>query len=807
MKENGIQNRTEQSKSKTNVGEFFASSRVFTIVVAPLILLFVDLVFLGDVLFLSGDRVLSKEGTDLFSQFIYFRDFGFRELKAGNLALWNPHLFSGMPFLGGFQSALLYPPNWIYLILPLAKAINAGIALHLFLGGIFMYLWALHRGLHPVACLFSGILVMFSGPYFLHVYAGHLPNLCTMVWAPLVLLAVDGLAERRPFGWCLLGIFAVTMQILAGHLQYVFYTGVTSVIYSGLLMVKNRNRRRIVVGLLCIYIGAGALSAVQLLSGIEAGAESVRSGGVSYGFAAMFSFPPENLVTLLVPGFFGDMASVEYWGRCYLWEMSLFVSVTGFLLAIFGAASGDRNARRFSITMVLILLILALGAHTPLFRILYSFVPGFDKFRGSSKFIFFASLYLLMLSAIGLDRLIRVSRVQRGIIISLFVVALVLALLAGGIQFSAGRGGLEGIWRKTLMAIHGTGESYLPAETYRSPAFASESGLLASRGLLISSGICALLGIIFFLMRFSRRAVYLLVLLAVGEILYFAKGLRPTFELRSAHMPETAQLSAEKGDYRLLNLVNPNTAMSHNIGDIWGYDPGVLRRYAEFMTFTQGGDPDKATQYVQFSRYHKLYKMLRCRYIIGFGQGKIQVLEFKDPMPRVCLIDNCRVISDRDQIFSGLSDIYFDPRETVILETSPKPAPVRSENKGTVSVVEESTDQMTIKADLPSPKILLITDAYSQGWRIRPLPGSAQKTYQVLPANYVLRAIPLGAGHHSFVLEYSPKGFLVGKWISMISLVLYIGILLWYLCHRRMQGNVKTAVGRVPVNAGNGREG
>jgi len=193
--------------------------------------------FFGDVLFLTTGKVLSKEGEDLFKQFIYFRDFGFSAIKAGHLALWNPHVFSGTPFFSGFQSALLYPLNFVYLILPLAKAINLEIVLHVFLGGLSMYCWTVYRGLHPFACLFSGILFMFCGPYFFHIYPGHLSNLCSMAWAPLILLAVDAVVDKRSFGWCLFGMFAVAMQLLAGHPQYVFYTGVTATIYVGILLI------------------------------------------------------------------------------------------------------------------------------------------------------------------------------------------------------------------------------------------------------------------------------------------------------------------------------------------------------------------------------------------------------------------------------------------------------------------------------------------------------------------------------------------------------------------------------------------
>ncbi|PYK75529.1 MAG: hypothetical protein DME42_02335, partial [Verrucomicrobia bacterium] len=72
------------------------------------------LAIFADLLFGGGPRVLGHSASDLFLQYFAWRDFGFRELAKGNLALWNPHIFSGAPYLGGMQGAQLYPPNWIF---------------------------------------------------------------------------------------------------------------------------------------------------------------------------------------------------------------------------------------------------------------------------------------------------------------------------------------------------------------------------------------------------------------------------------------------------------------------------------------------------------------------------------------------------------------------------------------------------------------------------------------------------------------------------------------------------------------------
>ncbi len=753
----------------------FSSRASFLIAVAVLLVL--TIAMFGDVLFTSKPIVLS-EGSDLSTLFIPLRHFGFSELRQRNLALWNPHIYSGMPFLGPFQSALLYPLNFPYLVLSLPKAINLDIAMHIFLVGVFMYLWAWHRKLHPLACLLSAILVMFCGAHFGHILAGHLTILSSAVWAPLIFLSIDGLfkesPQKRSLGWVFLGMFAVSMQIFAGYPQYVFCTAVAATVYSAFCIVKAKQRGTIALGLVSIFAGGIALSAVQLFTGIHAIGESVRSTGLpNYGFSALFSFPPENLITLLAPSFLGNIGSIPYWGRWYLWEMSLFVGVTGFILAIYGAIYGDRNIRRFSIPMVIILTLLAFGAYTPLFKILYKWVPGFSKFRGSSRFLFQVSLFLIMLAGIGIDRIIRCGNVNRKTPLVILIAGILIGVAAVYIRHSASAAGPAGLWQQIMRAIYVDSEVSVPEKTYMSADFIRKTGFFASKSLMFSAGTFLLLSAFFFLARFSNKAAYAIALLAIVEIFVFARTSRPTFDFTTTQLPGLKSFIAKHpGDYRVL-LHNSNSAMSMGAYDIWGYDPCRLGRYAQFITFTQRRE-------FELSRYHRLYAMLRCRYVFVPVGNKIRVREFKNIMPRLQLIQDYALIPNRNQIFRTMEDTAFDPRQKVILETPPNPKPVKSEQKGTVKILDSSTDHLTIEAHLPNPAILLITDAYSKGWRARALPGSTQKQYDVMPANYILRAIPLSKGYHRIRVEYLPLAFQVGKWISIVSVIIYVGSLGWY---------------------------
>ncbi|MBN1673582.1 MAG: hypothetical protein JXR37_21225 [Kiritimatiellae bacterium] len=745
---------------------------------ALLALAALTLVMFGDVLLVRRDRVLSSPGTDLYLQFVHWRAFGFGELRGGNLPLWNPHIFCGMPYFGGFQSALLYPPNVVYLLLPLPAAVNAGIALHVLLGGVFMYLWAKRRGLHPLACLLGAVLLMFCGAHFLHVYAGHLPNLCTMIWAPLLLLAVDGLFEEGHWRYAFLGSFAVAMQVLAGHPQYVFYTGVAVALYAGLRLWKAERRLRTALTLGAMYLAGALLTAVQLAAGMQAAAETVRSRGVPYEFAAMFSFPPENvLATLLAPGFFGDMTGFPYWGRCYLWEMSLFIGVTGLMLAVYAVAAVERPQRRFGVVMFLLLLLLALGSHTPLFAVLYRFVPGFNAFRGNSKFAFQATLFLVMLACAGYDRFLR-DRAARRALIALLATAGTLALLAVVIRGSAAAGSPASFWGGWLRAMRATNESYFATEQFTNGVFIRESAAFASNTLWLAVLTVLALALLVYLSGKRRWAALAVGGLAAAEVLLFAVNARVTFDFAATDSPELRrQLAAQPCDYRVLNIANPNAAMSLGTFDLWGNDPGVLLRYSEFITWTQGQNPDQAGQYVRFAKYHPLYRMLRCRYVIVPAENGARVQEVGAGMPRLCLVQRARVAHGRDAVLAAMAEPSFDPRRTVILETEPEPPPVETEQKGTVRLLDASTDHLTIEADLPQPAVLLVTDGYSRGWRAQALAGSVQSAYQVLPANYVLRGVPLAVGRHRLRLVYRPAAFAVGAWVSGLALLAFLGAL------------------------------
>jgi hypothetical protein len=724
------------------------------------------LAILSEVLFVWPGEVLSDPRMDLRHFFVQWRYFGFHELKSGNLALWNPHCLSGTPFFGNFQSALLYPLNFLFLLAPLGPAINWTIALHVFLGGAFTFYWMRHRGLHSLACLLSAVMFMFCGPHFLQVHAGHLPNLCTLIWAPLLFLAMDQMVDRPALAPCLLGMFAVAMSVLAGHPQFVFYMGVAAGIYALLNLLRAPSPGKVMLGLAAMAVAGIALSAIQLFTGLSEASETMRSLGMSYEFASSYSFPPENFLTLVAPWFFGDMKNDLYWGRWSLTEVSLFVSVAGLVMAVYGMGRGRPATRRFSITMLVIVLVLALGRYTPVFDFLFIYVPGFNNFRGLDKFLWLAALFLAALAGMGMDQMLQGRTAPRWLIAGAVGAATVLCALAFLAAHSAW-------WGRLLKGLNSDG-SNLPEGYYSDPLFilhtkakAAWSLVLGALSLFAAAALLALAK--------SRRSLAsgAMLLLATAELAGFAATSLMTFPLRPPHSSAmTGFLAQHPGDYRI-RRDNPNDAMTAGALDILGDDPAGLLRYMRFLYFSTGADFALALDgRVVDKPITDIWRMARLRYL--FSNDEKTWTELAGLLPHLLLVDRFRVMTNYQTILSTLTNASFKMEEEVILESQPSPLPQPAREKGAVKLLESSTDFLDIEADVAAPALLLITDSYSSGWRARALPGSAQARYEVMPANYCLRVVPLAAGHHLLRVEYAPAGFRLGRVVSILALAIFL---------------------------------
>ena len=197
-------------------------------------------------------------------------------LHRGVLPLWNPHVLLGVPFLAEPQTALFYPPNWLYHFLPLETAWGLNFALRQLMAAVFTAMCARSFGASPAGATVAAIVFALCG--WVTAFQGR-PQLDTMLWLPLIVFAVDRLHRQQSVQSLALTMLAFALPVLAGHVECALHATVFGAAFAIFRMLwpatlslqdtKSFHRKRFL--LLFVAAGAGAvmLAAVQILPTLE----------------------------------------------------------------------------------------------------------------------------------------------------------------------------------------------------------------------------------------------------------------------------------------------------------------------------------------------------------------------------------------------------------------------------------------------------------------------------------------------------------------------------------------------------------
>jgi hypothetical protein len=733
------------------LGERGSRWLTFSNSMSAFLLILATLFVFGEFLNPNTQKVLSKGTEDLATQIAWWRQFGFDELKKGHLALWDPHLFCGAPFFGELQPALLYPPNWLFMALPLPFAVNFFIALHVFSAGWFTYLWIRLRGFHPVSALMSGFMFMFGASLFLRIVPGHLLNIGAMPWIPLLLLAIDGFRKEGRREWIFLGIFVVGLQILSAQFQLCYYTALFSTAYV-FATSEKKGRIPLLGGFLAMWSGGALLGAVQVLAGWDALGESLRSTGMSIDTADMASMLPERLWCLLVPGFFGGWR--DFWAPCFYWEGCVFVSLTAFVLAVFGFLTSKAPHKAFFLWGGVFLAALAMGLRTPLFAFFFRHIPLFNRFRGVGKVDIYITLCLAALAAMGMEEALqspgKLKWLAKGTGLACGITALVLAVFKG-IELARGR-----LYVK-----------------FGSHAASMELSLLIA--FLLLGGLTLLS----WLIQKKPAFRYGFLGLAFLELACFARANRPWFdfqELLKKVSPVREIYQKDPGDYRVM-ADSGNYCLGTGGWDVWGYDTNIPLRYARFQARTQRlKEAENFSGEFKLQEFPDIFGLIRLRYVFKEMGGRLVAQKMNFPeFPRAFCINKWEILN-QDEILRRVTEPGFRPAREALLESAPGIQETGGKTESRIELTDISSDEIRVDAHLSKPALLVMTDNYSRGWKAIALGPSTQSNYTLMPVYGFLQAIPLLGGEHHILLEYRPTAYVVGKWISIVSWIFFFGL-------------------------------
>lgn len=325
-----------------------------------------------------------------------------RSLLSGHFPLWDRDLFLGAPLFANIQSAVLYPPNVVFLFVSIPRAFSILVIAHVWWAAWGSALLARRTWNVSWLAAYSAGAVFGLGGFF-SAQAGHLNQISTASWLPWLLLSLDWSWQRR--SWQAAGIAAVivAVQFLAGHTQETYYLLCIAAGWIVWRCVQQRSKPRHALftassALLATSIGI-LLTGVQLAPTYELAQQSIRSGGLPIYEASSFSLPLRQLVIELLPGYLHQPTSTEYDG---------YVGLIGLTLAIIGLiAAWHRPGTRFLFILVLAGISLAIGIYSPLWRLAFHVVPGFASFRVPARALYISAFGLALLVGLGSDWLIQ----------------------------------------------------------------------------------------------------------------------------------------------------------------------------------------------------------------------------------------------------------------------------------------------------------------------------------------------------------------------------------------------------------------
>lgn len=265
-----------------------------------------------------------------------------RTLAQGEAPLWNPQIFTGIPFLAAGQASTLYPLNILFYLLPLEAAYGWFTALQVALAGANLYLFARALRLRILPSLLGAVVMMFSG--FLMVSVVFTMFLAAVPWLALLLAIIEtvirkqeekGAANFQPIPYVAAGAGVLGLVVLAGHPELIYYTLIVAGLYAAarLLVAWRRIAQRktpdadpaartsrrvgpailgVAAWLLALAVIGIALGAAQLLPLLELLPLNFRAGSASLAQVQEWAWPVRHVLTFFLPDVFGN-PSHHHW--------------------------------------------------------------------------------------------------------------------------------------------------------------------------------------------------------------------------------------------------------------------------------------------------------------------------------------------------------------------------------------------------------------------------------------------------------------------------------------------------------------
>ena len=723
--------------------------------------------------------------------------------------VWMPYFFSGMPTFGNMA---YLPRNVSYIQTAVVKILNVlylngtwtWLVVYYFLSGVFMFFLLRTMKFSWIVSLFAALTFMIT-PHAIQLSAeGHGSKLMALSYLPLAFLLTRVLLERRDvLSFGLLSALIGTL-LLTNHVQIVYYVFILTglyVAYNAILDAKVEKTSSLIKP--ALFIGALAIgfciSAYIYLSLHEYAQFSMRgsgtsgvSGGLNYDYATNWSWHPAEMVTLLMPSFFG-LAPPYYWGPIEPWTNSTaYVGILPILFSIAALVYRRNKTTIFFASLTVLFVLVSFGRNFSLFyELLFNYLPYFDKFRAPAMVLHMLPFTLGILGAYGFAFFLEVRDAPKS------------DELAGLKRFTGyGAVALAGILllfaltKTTLLTevadfMRANEQAELQRQ-YGAQTPRVISQLKAARIDLLWNDIIkfSLIGLASFgaiWLFLSKRikgelfSIAILAILFVDLAIMDAKFIdpKPVSTLEESFQPD-ATVTFLKRDTTLFRIFplgemfQDNTFAYHTIQSIGGYSPAKLKIYQTMLDscLYKNADP-------RFPLNMNIVNMMNVKYIVGPFQLPTErfelvhtdparrVLTYRNPtmLNRSFFVKDVVIAKNRHEVFQTLNSPSFEAGRTAVLE-KPLPETLVTPDSTFSEIRSFGSRRIAVSTFTSSAALLVLSEVYyPAGWKAT-IDGRETEIYQT---NFILRSVVVPSGNHEVVFTFDPPMYAGGYLLSNIG--------------------------------------
>ena len=671
--------------------------------------------------------------TDPVRQQLVWRKLSIESIKSGNFPGWNPYSLAGTPLAGNVQSAAFYPLNIFYAVFPFSTAWTWQILLQTILGAIFMFLFLKSKKL-ALPAVAMGTMAWVGSGFFIAWWSLNTLVSCA-IYLPLMLLSIDNiLTSRRSFSWMLVFAFATASSFLAGASQIFLYILIFSGFYF-LISCKFKFKKSslwLVVGLFLVLL----ITLPQWFSVWNFSLNSVRSINLNSWQQDGWFLPWQNLIQFVAPDFFGNPATLNYFG---IWNYMEFVGYIGLIPLIFALAAAIKFQKEYRFFVISVLLSLVLMLPTIFAKIPYVFQIPILSLAQPTRLMFLVDFSLAVLCAYGFNWWLGSSSKLK---ISTLVSVLVGLILLGSFLIAK-----QNHWDISIRNL------YLPL------AFFATFVLI----VVINK-------------RYVTAITILILALTAGDLARFGLKFEP-YSSGQWLFPDTKTINFLRDNVGQLNRVATtddqvfpaNFSNYYRLQFVGGYDSVILSRYAEFISALQRGSADIGVG-LGFNRIiipnnlnNRLFNLLNAKYVLSlrsintpgyklvYQEGETKVFENANALPRFFYVKKVTYVN-KERALETLFSNSFNPVKEAVVEMKGQTLGFKDYvGVGNIDVIEYGASRVVIQTDNQKINYLVFLDAYYPNWRV--FVDNVEKV--IYPTNYAFRGLEVPAGKHRVVFSFS----------------------------------------------------